>query len=259
MKRSLIVLSIIFIIYFSSGFFSASAEVLDTSTSQTPINARIVPLVWFSDLPINDGDNLKIYAAVQNNSGIDFNGLATFYVDNKEISDIEFNSHSGNLQEVSTSWLSGPGVHDFQVKIKAATPTSKTLLAYETDKSSVEVKRKSVEVVKKDTIVTNIIDEVSSIDEALAPFVDKIENLRRPILDTKRGSVGGVGQSANAIGSISSDNIQSDTSSSRSLPSKSNKGVDIAFNSMVNVLAFLTKHWALTSSTLLLLLWKILH
>ena len=77
---------------------------VDNSIEQTTINARILSLVWFSQLPINEGDDIKIHGAVQNDSGIDFEGTAAFYVDDNDISDKmnsdkKFRSMDGKLSK----------------------------------------------------------------------------------------------------------------------------------------------------------------
>ena len=73
---------------FSIGASNTFAQ--GTSIGTTTINARILPTVWYSSLSVNDGDSIKIYAGIQNNSGINFIGTASFLVDDKEISKVSF-------------------------------------------------------------------------------------------------------------------------------------------------------------------------
>jgi hypothetical protein len=87
------------------GFFVMPSGVFAQNASSTPIkiNARILPTVWYSTLSVNDGDSIKIYAGIQNNSGVDFVGTSTFYVDDKEISNISFLSKADSLRDISTN------------------------------------------------------------------------------------------------------------------------------------------------------------
>ena len=78
MKRFIFILLFLVSLY---GITEPSKTFAQTASS-TPIqiNARIMPLIWYSTLSINEGDSIKIYAAIQNNSGTTFTGNAVFYV-----------------------------------------------------------------------------------------------------------------------------------------------------------------------------------
>jgi len=82
-KKYLIVFFLVFIFCIINGPLNVFAETSSVVPEQ--INARILPLVWYSVLSINNEDSIRIYAGIQNNSGIDFTGTATFYVDDKAI------------------------------------------------------------------------------------------------------------------------------------------------------------------------------
>src|ERR1035437_485667 len=83
---------------FSIGASNTFAQ--GTSVSPTTINARILPTVWYSSLSVNDGDSIKVYAGIQNNSGINFTGIASFLVDDKEISKVSFSSTAPSLKDI---------------------------------------------------------------------------------------------------------------------------------------------------------------
>ena len=222
------------------------------------MNARILSQVWFSSLPINDGDSIKIYGAIQNNSGLSFSGTATFYLDDKDISDIHFESHPDNLLAISTDWLALPGTHNFQLKIKAAIPSNRSLLSYESDVSTITIEKKIVIEIKKDTIINNISNIVSSIDEAVVPLVNKIEDLKKPVSSTSTSVVSSNSQVA-SVGNSNSQNKNLEQSNIDKSQSTNNKDIDIVFNASMSILAFMVKHWAWTFSSLLVLLWKIIH
>ena len=176
-----------FIIFFlaliaSYIFVPTSAFAEDASSTPTKINARILPTVWYSTLSVNDGDRIKIYAGIQNNSNMNFTGNATFYVDDKELTKAFISSTADSLKDVSANWLAIPGDHTIQIKIAASLPADKALVSYETDKSSVSITRKiTPEVVKQ--IAMNTADSiVSKADELASALADKIESYKDPII-----------------------------------------------------------------------------
>jgi len=181
MKKCIIILFFITILFFTG----RSVDATDATSPIAPvqINARIIPLVWYSTLSINDGDSIKIYSGIQNNSGIDFTGTATFYVDEKNISDITFTSTKDSLKDISTSWVAVPGLHTIKIKISTSLPSSKELVSYESDESTITIIKKVVEEEKATTnnetfnnVKETISDVISTIDEVVIPLSEKIKS-----------------------------------------------------------------------------------
>src|ERR1035437_1127949 len=137
------ILTILFLVLLFS-ILNVPLKVFAQGAAGTPqqINARILPLVWYSTLSINDGDSIKIYAGIQNNSGVNFTGVATFFVDDKEISNSPFSSTADSLKDVFVNWVANPGSHNVQVKIVTSLSSDKTLVSSESDKSSINITQK---------------------------------------------------------------------------------------------------------------------
>jgi hypothetical protein len=189
-------------------------------------------LVWYSALFVTEGDNIKIYAGIQNNSGIDFTGTATFYIDYKEMSNSPFASSDNSLNDVSILWVAGPpGLHDIQVKIVTSLPPDKSLVSYESDKSSISIAKKIVPEVVKNTVTNTVTNTISNI-------ISKINEVTVPLVNKITGAVLGV-----------SAGIAS--SSERNNSSKMNSVLNVA----IDGLAFLVKNWLWTlGGTILILL-----
>lgn len=70
MKKYFAILFFVIIFCFSGFPLNVFAD--EESSTSTKINARILPTIWYSTLSVNDGDSIKIYAGIQNNSGLNF-------------------------------------------------------------------------------------------------------------------------------------------------------------------------------------------
>ena len=175
-KKYLIVFFLIFVFWIINGPLNVFAEISSEAPEQ--INARILPLVWYSALSMNDEDSIRIYAGIQNNSGIDFTGIATFYINDKVVSDSEFTSLDDSLNDVSAKWVAEVGSHDVQVKITTSLPSDKALISYESVKSNISVFEKIVQEPMDNIVINTISNVVSKIDETVVPLVDKINSLK---------------------------------------------------------------------------------
>ena len=150
-----------------------------TSVASTKINAQILPTVWYSNLSIEDGSTTRIFAGIQNDSGVDFSGIANFFVDGNEINTKKFSSPDGELMAVYTDWVAVPGSHEVYVKVSTTSlPADKILLSYESEKSKISVSRKITPEVIKQVIFDNANVIVSSIDNVTSNLADKIESLK---------------------------------------------------------------------------------
>ena len=253
-KKYLIVFFLIFIFCIINGPLNVSAEVSSAVPEQ--INARILPLVWYSVLSINDEDSIKIYARIQNNSGIDFTGIATFYVDDKVILDSAFTSSDDSLNDVSAKWVAEVGSHDIQVKIVTSLPSDKTLISYESVKSNISVAEKVIQESIKDTAINTISNIVSKIDETIVPLVNKIKDLKKPVniiedITNQDTGVYDASQKNDGVVLGASSDITSNDIESKS-DSNTNKA-DSIYNKGIDILAFSIKHWLWTLGGIILL------
>lgn len=80
-------------------------------------NAGFVNGLWFSRSPFFAGDTVRLYAALQNNSGFDIKGEATFFDKNEKIGKADFSVVNGRLFEVWTDWRVAEGSHTVSVAI----------------------------------------------------------------------------------------------------------------------------------------------
>lgn len=80
-------------------------------------NAGFVNGLWFSRAPFFAGDTVRLYAALQNNSGFDIKGEATFFDKSEKIGEADFSVVSGRLLEVWTDWHVREGNHTVSVAI----------------------------------------------------------------------------------------------------------------------------------------------
>jgi hypothetical protein len=229
----------------------------EDSASSTKINARILPTVWYSTLSVNDGDSIKIYAGIQNNSGIDFVGTTTFFVDDEEISNAPFSSSADSLKDVSVNWVADPGSRDIKVKISSADlPSGKTLVSYESDKSIISITRnvtpEAVQAVAVNTANT-IVEKTDQLASALA---DKIESLKKPsISNDSDGKIDGGEDFATNTSEIKKGTVLGTSTKQSVVPKESGGSVkmDSVFNTCMDILALMVRGWKWTLGGIVLL------
>ncbi len=226
----------------------------DVVKTPVTINARILPTIWYSTLSVKEGDSVKIYAGIQNNSGTDFSGVATFYVDDKESSHVSYFSKAGGLNEVSTNWITSGGSHNVQVKISTSLLTGKILVSYDSDKSNIDITPKVV-VPLSDAVKEKVLDTASNVtsnvDDLANNLADKIDSHKKPIsarqglaessVNKKTGSVLGAETGpANVMNSIIK-NI------------KNYSPFDFLYNFFLTIVSFLVRNWKWSLGGLILL------
>lgn len=236
MKKYFIILFFILVACFSIEPSKVSAQ--STSSNQTEINARILPTIWYSTLSINEGDNVKINAGIQNNSGLGFTGMATFLVDDKEISKIPFSSTADSLKDISANWIANSGDHSVQVKISSTSLASgKTLVSYDSDKSNVSIIKKITPVSTKDAVLNTASSIVAKTDDLATSLANQLESLKKPI----------------TIAEKKADALGTSTSPTSNPNGKKNSQMDSVFNIFMDSLAFLVRNWKWTLSGLVVL------
>jgi hypothetical protein len=283
MKRYFL-LFFIFLISFLLLPSNSSAQV--ASTTPTVINARVLPTIWYSTLSVNDGDSIKIYAGVQNNSGVDFTGTAVFYVDETEVAKTAYTSVADSLKDVSVNWVAVPGTHKIQVKIFTDLPASKNLVSYESEIASVSITRKiDLEVVQA-TAVKAATAVLAGVDSAANDLADKIESYKKPeaieTSNVSNSSQGGTSGKSNSSGSgvasknttnksgsgsssgrtgsvLGASDVSINSSSTTNEQTWMTLNLNSFFNRFLDLAAYLVRHWAWTllAILILILLWKL--
>lgn len=210
------------------------------TTSPTVINARILPTIWYSSLSVKEGESIKIYAGIQNNSNVNFGGVVTFYIDDKEISHTSFSSTIDSLKEISTNWITNSGEHVVQVKISTSLPTDRILVSYESDKSNINIIPKVI-VPVSDMVKEKVLDTVSNIatktDSFADDLADKIDSYKKPnparqgLAEKKTGSVLGVETGPVGVASSIIKNI------------KNYNPLGLAYNFFLTIASFLVRNW----------------
>ena len=261
-----------FTVIFISIFFVSNLTV-HTAKAATVINARILPTVWYSSLSVSDGDSVKIYVAVQNNSGINFSGTASFVVDDKKIHDEPFTSQSGILTGISSDWTAVPGNHSVQVSIVPNISSSVVLVSVLTDKSSINIVRNISPAAIQGAVyntATNIVNQTNIAANNLASKVEALKDPNTPQSLFGDGSVSSgnavrTGTLAKKPGSVLGTSTKAiSVLGSGTVSSKSNVSGDISpmtfiYNTFIDLLAFLIRNWIWTigSIIVLYLLYKI--
>ena len=101
---------IISALYFSLVGFAA-AQVGDVT------NAGFVSGIWYSKTPFFVGETVRIYSAIQNQSGFDITGTIKFFDNGKIIGQSDFSAINGRLVEKWIDWEVSEGEHKIQAKI----------------------------------------------------------------------------------------------------------------------------------------------
>lgn len=91
--------------------------IANTVVAQTALNAGFVDGIWYSKTPFFDGDEVRIYAVIQNQSGFDISGEVEFFSDDKLLSKSDFSAVNGRLIEKWADWKVIYGEHTISVKI----------------------------------------------------------------------------------------------------------------------------------------------
>ncbi|MFT5436630.1 MAG: hypothetical protein ACI840_001278 [Ulvibacter sp.] len=82
----------------------------------SPVNIGLVSGVWYSEVPFFSGDRIRMYSAIQNQSGFDVIGVIRFFDNDELISEEDFTALNGRLIEVFTDWDVTEGEHTITVK-----------------------------------------------------------------------------------------------------------------------------------------------
>ena len=81
------------------------------------INAGIVSGLWYSKAPFFDGDQIRIYTAIQNQSSFDITGTVQFFDGETVIGESEFSVVNGSFIKEWIDWEVTQGYHSISIKI----------------------------------------------------------------------------------------------------------------------------------------------
>lgn len=81
------------------------------------MNAGFVSGIWYSEYPFFAGDDVRIYTALQNQSGFDITGKIQFFDKDQVLGENEFEVIDGRLIEKWTDWAATAGEHEIYVKL----------------------------------------------------------------------------------------------------------------------------------------------
>lgn len=155
---------------------------VNTTSTKEKVNARMLPIVWYSTLSIKDGESIRIYSGIQNNSGADFSGTVAFYVNDKEIAKKSFLSQNDRVTSAFADWTAEVGKSVIEVKIVDTNLSSnKTLVSYNTEKSTLNIVRKiTTEDVEK--VATDFLSGIVEGGDGIAgELIGEIEDLKDPL------------------------------------------------------------------------------
>jgi hypothetical protein len=98
-------------------FFALSLYFFLVGMVLAQTNAGFVSGVWYSKTPFFAGETVRIYSAVQNQSGFDITGTIKFFDNGDVIGESDFSAINGRLVEKWIDWKVTEGNHKVQVKI----------------------------------------------------------------------------------------------------------------------------------------------
>lgn len=102
------------IFWFSLLIFLAGLPVLAKAAG---LNAGFVNGIWYSALPLQGGEEVRIYTAVQNQSEFDIIGKVQFFDGETLIGQSDFSVPNGSLGQSWVDWKVTAGTHQIRAKI----------------------------------------------------------------------------------------------------------------------------------------------
>jgi hypothetical protein len=143
--------------------FLLTCFLVPTSVFGQTSNIGIIKGIWFSSDIFFAGDTVRIYTALQNNSGFDVEGNVEFFDNGASMGSKPFSALDNRIIESWVDTLVTPGRHEYSIQI---TNTKKNkigeaLLPITPQSTSTQV----VVVVEKDTDGDNISDNIDNDDD----------------------------------------------------------------------------------------------
>lgn len=207
------------------------------------MNSHVLPTVWYSNPNPAEGETVRIFAAIQNDSGVNYKGVATFYVRGKAIGDNEFISTSGRLSVVSTSWKAEIGNNSMEVRVVAELPEGEKLSSDSSGQSVLHVNKMITgDVIKADA--KKAVETVQGKGDSMAQaIVERLEELKERsfTLDPEVGPVGKAEAGSQTWGK-----------------QMTSKMLSTVYESGISAAQFAVTHWIWSLGALILLagIWK---
>ena len=82
------------------------------------LNAGFIQGVWYSKTPFFAGETIRMYTAIQNNSGFDIQGTVEFLVNGIAVGESSFSAINGRIIEVWNDWRVTQGNHSVGATMK---------------------------------------------------------------------------------------------------------------------------------------------
>lgn len=98
----------------------ATAPLPALAAPEGTMNAGFISGIWYSTNSFFIGDKIRIYSAMQNNSGYDIIGTITFYDSQNIIGSSDFSVINGALIQRWADWTVTPGTHNIYARISNA-------------------------------------------------------------------------------------------------------------------------------------------
>jgi hypothetical protein len=244
------IITAIFLFGFSAITFA------ETSSTTQQINAEILSNIWYSTTTVNEDDIINIYAGFQNHSIKNLSGTAGFFVDDIQISKMNFVASPKSLIKLESKYEAKRGNHISQVKILDIAEiggsilnklSTENLLVKETEKNSfkVEYQMTKEEVVKiAGNVASNVIKVIDTQAEKLADYVESLKDKTIDASDSSSVSntpeqIAQEKLTGKVLG-ISDENT-TDTQNEEK-DDQTNKKFSF-YNMFLDILAFLIRHW----------------
>lgn len=200
-------------------FFLASIFSLNNIAyaADSKINAGILSDVWFSNLSMDRDQNVTIYGSFQNSEDVDLTGKVSFWLNENKINTFDFNAPSGKVIKLETPWKTEIG--DFEIKVvvdsvaKGATEINPDNLIKKGTSLKIKISRK-IDIEYITEVGTNVYNNtVKTIDKVVENTNQKLENAKTKVISSGGNNSGGSGTNNNAVNSVVSGNVGSDSSS----------------------------------------------
>jgi hypothetical protein len=254
MKKRVLLNFFIITAIFLFGFSAITFAESSTSTGQ--INAEILSNIWYSTTTVNEDDIINIYAGFQNHSTKNLSGTAGFFVDDIQISKMNFVASPKSLIKLQSEYKAVRGNHTSQVKILDIAEIGvnilnklsiENLLAKESERNSfkVEYQMTKEEVVKiAGNVASNVIKVIDTQAEKLADYVESLKDKAIDTLDSLSVSktpeqIAQEKLTGRVLG-ISDENIGDTQNGGQD--NQTNKKFSF-YNMFLDILAFLIRHW----------------
>lgn len=221
------------------------------------INAGLLPNIWYSELDIKDGDDIKIIGAFQNQSDQEITITVDMNVGSSTIKQRTLTSLPDSINEISTRWKVVPGSNTISINISEAKFEKPTdTLGLESlirtmvdDKISIinkielsEVKEKVFEVAmntieKADVLAQNVAEKIEGLKKEEKVVKEITPEIQANIVNTKGNISTDSDESGSVLGAMTE--FSSDVAENI----KNSSIWTTIYNFLLDILMWLVIHW----------------